>query len=330
MKVGLIGLGAMGRVHFDCWRKSTAGQLVAISDRDAKKLAGDWAGREFNLGDQAAGLVDLSDLAAYRRAEDLIADPQVELVDICMPTLLHAPLAIAALRAGKHVFCEKPMSLTSDACIAMETAARESGRHLTIGHCLRFWPQYVKAKELLDSGEFGRAIYANFFRFSLAPLWSDSDWYMKRTESGGVFDMHIHDVDVGLWWFGKPDSVRASGVQSNGLPMIIDAAWQYRDGPVVQMHASWDRHGGTFRHAFQLIMEKGSLVHDLATDPNGLQLLRGGKATSIPVANDSAYQAELDYFAGQLDAGQTPTRVTPAEGQLAVEIGLEELRQLDA
>ena len=330
MKVGLIGLGAIGRVHYDCWRKSAAGQLVAVCSRDPKKLAGDWAGKEFNLGGQAQARVDLSDLANYQRAGDLIADPNVDLVDICMPTPLHAPLAIAALRAGKHVFCEKPMSLSIDDCAAMETAARESGRHLMIGHCLRFWPQYMKAHELLVSGEFGRAVYANFVRTSPAPLWSDSDWYMNSAESGGVLDMHIHDIDVGLWWFGKPDSITVSGVAPKGLAMIMDAAWHYKDGPAVQMHASWDRNGGTFRQAFQFVMEKGTLVHDLAVDPHGLQLLREGKTTSVSVGKESGHQAELDYFAAQLNTGKAPTRVTPAESRLAVEIGLEELRQLGA
>jgi predicted dehydrogenase len=330
LKVGLIGVGAIGRVHFDCLRKSRVARLVAVSDRDPKTLAGDWAGKEFNLGDQAQARVDLSDLATYTRAEDLIADPQVEAVDICMPTPLHAPLAIAALRAGKHVFCEKPMSLSLPACSEMEEAARAAGRQLMIGHCLRFWPQYVKAHELLASGEFGRAVYANLYRFSPAPLWSDSDWYMKNEQSGGVLDMHIHDVDVALWWFGRPQSFATSGLAPNGLPMLMDATWRYEGGPTVQMHASWDRNGGTFRHAFRLVMEKGTLVHDLAVDPQALLLWRGGKATPIPVSSESGYQLELDYFASQVAAGQPPERSMPAESRLAVEIALEEVRQIGA
>ncbi len=207
MKVGLIGLGAIGRVHFDYWRKSPVGRLVAVSDRDRKKLDGKWTGLEFNIGPQAQEDVDLSVFARYPRPEDLVADPEIEVVDICMPTPLHAPLTIAALRAGKHVFCEKPMSLTAADCAAMEEAAKSSGRHLMIGHCLRFWPQYVKAGEIVQSGEYGRPIYAEFHRASPAPIWSDSDWYMKSEQSGGVFDMHIHDIDVALWWFGRPQSI---------------------------------------------------------------------------------------------------------------------------
>ena len=300
---------------------------MAVSDRHPKKLAGDWAGKEFNLGNQSKELVDLSDLAAYQKALDLIADPRVEIVDICMPTLLHAPLTIAALRAGKHVFCEKPMSLTVEECREMERAALESDRRLTIGHCLRYWPQYVKAHEILASGEYGPAIYANLVRSSPAPLWSDNDWYMKSNESGGVFDMHIHDIDVALWWFGRPQGIATSGSAPQGLPMIIDAAWRYEGGLTVNLHAGWDRHGGTFRHAFRVIMEKATLLHDMAIDPDALFLLRGSETTRVPIEACSAYEAELEDFAASIDTGHA-TRITPAESRLAVEIGLEELRQL--
>ncbi len=328
-KIGLIGLGAMGRVHFDCWRKSAHAELVAVSDRNPKMLAGDWAGKEFNIGDQAAQHVDLSNVTGHLRAEDLIADPTVEAVDICMPTPLHAPLAIAALRAGKHVFCEKPMALALDDCHAMERTARECDRQLMVGHCLRYWPHYVKAHALLTSGEFGRAQYASFHRSSAAPQWSDNDWYMKGAESGGVLDMHIHDVDVALWWFGAPQSISTTGLAPHGLPLVIDAAWRYADGLAVQLHGGWDRHGGVFRHAFRLVMEKATLVHDLALDPHTLWLLRAGKAEKVPLDETSAYQLELDDFAACLNTGRTPTRCTPEDSRRAVEVGLEELRQLE-
>ena len=327
-RIGLIGLGAMGRVHFDCWRKSAVAELAAVSARSPKMLAGDWAGKEFNIGDQAASHVDLSGIATYLRAEDLLADPNVDAVDICMPTPLHGPLALAALRAGKHVFCEKPMSLSLGVCAEMERTARECGRHLVVGHCLRYWPQYVKAHELLTSGEFGRAQYASFHRSSAAPLWSAGDWLMKGAESGGVLDMHIHDVDVALWWFGRPQAISVSGLAPGGLPMLIDAAWRYDGGPRVHLHGAWDRHGGAFRHAFRLVMEKGTLVHDIAVDANALTLLRDGKSEPVPVAEASGYQDELDDFAAGISAGRAPTRMTPADSRLAVEIGLEELRLL--
>ena len=328
MKIGLIGLGAMGRMHFECWRKSKHGKLVAVSARNPKLLAGDWRGGAFNLGDQEAALVSFDGMRTYLEAEDLINDPNVEAVDICLPTPFHAAMSIAALRAGKHVFCEKPMSLSLAECAEMERVARETGRTLMVGHCLRYWPQYVKAQELLARGEFGRALYASFHRTSAAPTWSGDAWYLRGAESGGVLDMHIHDVDVALWWFGRPQAVSATGLVTQGLPLVVDAAWRYADGLSVQLHSAWDRNGGPFRHAFRLVMEKATLVHDLAVDANALQLLRDGKTENVPCDETSAYQAELDDFAACLSAGRAPHRITLADSRLAVEIGLEEMRQL--
>lgn len=330
IKVGLIGLGGVGRIHFDCWRKCPDAKLVAISARDPKKLAGEWGGQDFNLGTQAAQHVDLSDVTRYGSYDDLIGNADVDVVDICLPTPLHAPVAIAALRAGRHVLCEKPMSLSLDECAAMERAAAESGRHLMIAHCLRYWSQYAKAKEILASGEYGRAVYASFHRTSGAPVWGGSGWFMRAEESGGVLDMHIHDIDAALWWFGPPAKIVAAGHVHEGLPLTVDARWHYDSGPLVHLHSAWDLNGGAFRHAFKLVLEKASLCHDLAIENGALQLIAGGKTTRVDVQEVNAHQAEINDFAARINRGEATTRISPAESRAAVEIGLEELRQITA
>ena len=328
IRVGLIGLGGVGRIHFDAWRKCPDARLVAISARDPRKLAGDWGGQEFNLGAQAAQHVDLSDLAKHARFEDLIADPNVDAVDICLPTPMHAPVSIAALRAGKHVLCEKPMALSLAECAAMERAARESGKHLMVAHCLRYWPHYAKAQEILASGEYGRAVYGSFHRESGAPVWSGSGWFLRAEESGGVLDMHIHDVDAALWWFGRPAKIAAAGQVRDGLPLTVDAHWHYDGGPLVHLHSAWDMNGGAFRHSFKLVLERATLVHDLAVENGALQLITGGKTTAIPLPEPNVHQAEIDDFAARIVRGETGPRISPEESRAAVEIGLEELRQL--
>ena len=327
LRAGLIGLGGVGRIHFDCWRKCPDAELVAISARDPRKLAGDWGGQEFNLGAQAAQRVDLSGVAAYADYHDLIADPNVEVVDICLPTPLHASVTIAALHAGKHVLCEKPMALSLVECTTMERAAVETGRHLMIAHCLRYWPHYAKAREVLESGEYGRAVYANFQRVSGAPVWSGDGWFMRVAESGGVLDMHIHDIDAALWWFGHPSNIVAVGHVHNGLPLTVDAHWHYDAGPLVCLHSAWDLNGGAFRHAFKLVLEKATLSHDLAVEGGALQLSTDGKTTTIPVADLNVHQAEIDDFA-RVSSGNGSPRIPPAASRLAVEIGLEENRQI--
>jgi predicted dehydrogenase len=331
VKVGLLGLGAIGRLHYDCWRKSPVARLVAVSARDPRKLAGDWGEQTFNLGDQERQQIDLSDLRKYPEAEELFADSEVQIVDICLPTPLHAPMAIAALHAGKHVFLEKPMALDVEECLAIEAAARETGMQLMVGHCLRYWPHYVKAHQLLQSGEYGRAVYAQFHRSGAAPMWSSGGWLLKSAESGGVLDMHIHDIDVALWWFGRPEGITTSGYSVDGLPMVIDSQWQYQQGLTAQLHGRWDRNGGNFRHAFILVMERGTVTYDMATDSaDALRLWHNGKEELLPIVDVSAHQGELDDFARAV-ASETPVeRLLPEESRLAVELGLEELRQLAA
>jgi predicted dehydrogenase len=331
LKVGLIGLGAIGRVHFDCWRKCPDAQLVAISARDPKKLAGEWGAQEFNLGDQTATRVDLSGVATYREAVDLIHDPNVDAVDICLPTSHHAPLSIAALRAGKHVLCEKPMARTVEECTAMIEAARQSARRLMVGHCLRYWPHYLKVKELLAGGSYGRPLHAAFHRSSALPQWSADGWLMRPAESGGVIlDMHIHDVDVGLWWFGEPDAIQARGAVQNELALTVDALWDYASGPTVHFHSAWDPNGGEFRHAFSVILERATLSYDLATEAGALRLTEKGKVTAIPLPEPGAHQAEINDFAAAIVHRRGTDRVPPAESSRAVAIALEELRQVQA
>jgi predicted dehydrogenase len=272
--------------------------------------------------------VDLSGIATYADAEELFRDPAVQIVDICTPTPQHAPLTIAALKAGKHVVLEKPMALTLDECDAVIAASRETGAQLMVGHCLRYWPHYVKAREVIASGEFGRPLYAQLVRAGGIPRWSAGGWLTSAGQSGGVLDMHIHDIDVALWWFGEPASIRATGVLTNGLPVIMDATWEYSGGPLVNFHSAWDPNGGTFRHAFRLVLENATLAYDLATAPNVLEIFRDGAREEWPMPETSAHQAELDDFAQAIGSGIAFNRFTPEESRLAVQLGLQELQQI--
>jgi hypothetical protein len=109
------------------------------------------------------------------------------------------------------------------------------------------------------------------------------------------------------------------------LPIIVDASWQYADGPLVQLHSAWDPNGGAFRHGFRLVAEKATLVYDMAAAPDMLQVLRDGKASEMPIDPPAAHQAELDDFARCVGAGEQFARFTPADSRRAVELGLQEL-----
>lgn len=325
IQVGIIGLGGMGSTHFGCYTNNPQTKIVAVCDVDEAKLNGTGA-VELNIGATAA--IDLTGIKTYTNLEDLINDPNVQLVDICLPTPLHCEATIAALRAGKHVFCEKPIALTESEAAAMELAQCESGRQLMIGHCLRYWPQYLKAHEIIESGEYGRPVYARFHRAGATPLWSWDGWLADGPRSGGaVLDMHIHDADTAMWWFGAPQQISADGHIVDDLPMTVDATWRYTDGPLVYLHGAWDNNGGGFRMAYKVVLEKGTVEWD-SSKGETVFLHSGGQTQEITVADDFAYQAEIDDFVECLQENRAMTRVTPRGSRQTLAIVLEELRQI--
>jgi len=327
IKVGVVGIGGMGNMHLGCYANNPDAEVVAICDVDEKKLQGA-SQTELNIG-TASGGVDVASLKKFTSFEEMAADPDIDLIDVCLPIYLHAPAAIAALRGGKDVVCEKPMAFTAEECAAMETAQNQSGKQLFIAHCLRYWPEYVEAQKIIASGEYGRPLYARFHRSSGTPTWSWNDWLRTPQQSGGcVLDMHVHDVDAALWFFGVPQNIAADGITRNDLPLAVDATWRYNDGLVVALHCSWDDNGGGFRFAFKIVLERATILRDSAAGV--FQLIADGETRDLEIGTDSAYQNEIDDFLATLKAGGKSERITPASSRQTVEVAREELRQIEA
>lgn len=142
IRVGIVGLGFMGWVHWLSYQQLRGVRVAAICSRNPRKLEGDWRDIRGNFGPPGEK-VPLNGAAAYAELDELLADERIDLVDICLPPSLHADAAIRALRAGKHVFCEKPMALTLADCRRMVAAAKKAKRQLLIGHVLPFCPSMI-------------------------------------------------------------------------------------------------------------------------------------------------------------------------------------------
>ena len=170
LRIGIVGLGFMGKMHFHCYKSDTNVEVTAICDADAKQLqnSSGVAGNIFGAEDD----LDLSNIALYSDLSKMLAEEKIDALSIASPTFLHASQTIEALNAGVHVFCEKPMALNSGECREMAEEAKQSGKTLQIGHCIRFWPEYVQAKEIIDSQKYGKVLAATFQRLSLTPTWS--------------------------------------------------------------------------------------------------------------------------------------------------------------
>lgn len=216
LNVAVAGLGFMGATHARGWMSIPEARLAAVVSKDERKLAGDLTNVGGNLGLEA-GVLDFSNVRKYRTFAEVLADPEIDAVDICLPTDQHSRAGLDALASGKHVLVEKPLGLKPEACHRLIEEARARGRVLMAGQVLRFLPAYSALRDILCQGSPLRSAF--FRRRASAPDWSP--WLSDPARSGGgVFDLLIHDVDYCISLWGVPHSVRASGYED--LPRGID------------------------------------------------------------------------------------------------------------
>ena len=214
VKIGIVGIGFMGMIHYLAARRVEGAQVVALCSRDKKKLAGDWTSIQGNFGPRGTQM-DLTGISLYDDYAEMLADPQIDLVDLCVPNDLHGRLAIQALKAGKPVLVEKPIALTIEEADAMVAAAKEAGKPLMVAHVLPFLPEFAFALEAVESGRYGALRAAHFTRVISKPDWSSE--IADASRSGGpAIDLHIHDTHFISLLCGVPRAVHSRGVVENG------------------------------------------------------------------------------------------------------------------
>jgi len=311
LKVGLAGIGFMGKVHFDAWSKMKGVRVAAICDIDPKKRSGDWSGIAGNIGG-AGNKTSLRGIRVYRDTTDMFADPSLDLVDLTLPTYLHVKHALLALKAGKHVVCEKPVAINSSEADKLTAAARKSGRKLFVAQCIRFWPHYAVARAMVRSRKYGRVLSACFRRFSSTPTWSWQNWIQDPKKSGlAALDLHIHDADFVLYCFGKPRTVTSSYAGlAKGRMDHIHTAYGYAGGQMVTAEGAWEYAPQyPFGMSFTIAMERATLnmTPDLALK---LHLKKGG-TKAVPVPPGDGYSLELAHFADCIRRNKKSAVVTP-------------------
>jgi predicted dehydrogenase len=318
MRVAVLGLGFMGCTHARAIRAISGAELAAVACHNERRLAGDLSDLQGNLGGSQTTL-DLEGVARYRRAEDAIADPAVEAVDICLPTDLHESMAIAALEAGKHVLVEKPMALDGAAADRMITAAIRQGRLLMVAHVLRFMPAYRMTAETVRSGRIGAVRAALFRRRCGTPAWSQ--WLADPARSGGgVFDLLIHDLDFCVYLFGTPAAVSARGYEdlAHGVDWIM-AQLYYPGIGTVGVCGGWHQPAEyPFSMDFTLVGDGGTLEYSSAGTPLTLHSATGQQA--LELAETDAYRAEIEYFLGCAARGEEPAICPPGESAVTVKL----------
>lgn len=322
VNVGVIGLGFMGMVHIKSYRNIPGAKLMAVSDAFKKPVDGVLPGVGGNITDGDSLHLD-PDTKFHQNWEDLIADPAVDLVDICVPTSDHVKLSLAALRAGKHVVCEKPMARTSAQCREIVDAAAVSAGCFMPAMCMRFWPGWDWLKAAISNETHGRVLAARFRRVSSPPGWSRGT-YFKGGESGGaLLDLHIHDTDFVQFCFGRPKSVFTTGCTrfSGALDHVV-TAYQVDGGAVVTAEGSWIMNEGfPFTMKYTVNFERATADFDISRGAEALKLYEEGKPPAVVKLDEGdGYTAELRHLVESIRNGVRPCIVTALDGLSAVEI----------
>ncbi len=246
IRVGILGGGAITqRRHAPEYTKNSNAEIAGFYDADEKRceeIARKWGGE------------------AYKSAEEMINDPQIDAISVCSPNSTHAGMSIMALEAGKHVLCEKPMALSLEETRAMLAAEEKSGKILMPGHNQRLIPTHRKARELIHNGAIGKPLfYECSFKHAGPESWSMSKegslWFFDkaRAQFGVLGDLGSHKLDLIRFLTGKEiDTVFASMTTldkryANGelidLEDNVVCQFKLEDGTPGIMHFSWTNYG---------------------------------------------------------------------------------------
>jgi predicted dehydrogenase len=323
INIAVVGLGFMGITHLKTYRKLPTANIVALCDAARLPVNGVLAASGGNIGSDDSLSFDMTRVRATHDFNELLGDATIDLIDICAPTLAHPQLAIAALKAGKHVICEKPLARTAAAARQIADAAANAKGFFMPAMCIRFWPEYVWLKQAIAQQTYGRVLAARFRRVSEPPAWGREHFFDGAKSGGAILDLHIHDADFVQYCFGRPQAVYAQGfTRFSGAIDHVVAQYQVACGAAVSAEGGWamnDGHG--FEMAFTVIFENATADFNSKHPDDGLRLFENGqKPSSIAVEPGDGYLGELSYMLECIASGQAPATVTAHDGASAVEI----------
>jgi len=310
IRVGIAGIGFMGMIHYLAAQKLRGARVTALCSREPKKLAGDWRGIRGNFGPPGTKM-DLGKVKKYQRFADLLADPEIDLVDITTPTDRHADMAIAALTAGKHVLVEKAIALDPKDADAMVKAAAKAKKLLMVAHVLPFISEFAFAAKSVREGEFGKLLGGHFKRVISKPDWSADIGDASRT-GGPAVDLHIHDTHfIGLI-AGVPKKVFSVGVlAADGAVDYLTTEYLYgHNGPALSCSSgAVAMKGRPFAHGFEIYLEKATLLYDSGGTPLTVLTADGkSKSPKFKGGDDhlAAFTTEIQAAVDGVTAGKEP------------------------
>lgn len=293
VRIGIAGIGFMGMIHYLNYQKVPGAQINALCETNQKRLTGDWTDIKGNFG-PAGQMMDLSGIATYSQLDDMLADPDIELVDVCLPPAAHADVVIKALESGKHVFCEKPMALDIASADRMVAAAQSAGRLLMIGHVLPLLPEYQFAVEAARDGKYGRLLGGHFKRVISDPQWLP-DFFDPDKVGGPMLDLHIHDAHFVRLMFGMPTALDTQGRWRGEVLEYFQTQFRFPDPSLVVSATSGviNQQGRSFLHGYEIHFEDATLVFEF-----GVLADEGRVIMPLTVIEKSGANQQVDLGSG--------------------------------
>jgi len=323
INIAVVGLGFMGATHLKAYQKIEGAHIHAICDAVRLPEDGVIGGVAGNVGTDEAVRLDMSVVQGYREYAELLQNPDVQLIDLCVPTSAHVPMSIAALQAGKHVICEKPLARTSaKAQLIVEAAAAAQGYFMP-AMCMRFWPEWAWLKQAITDQRFGKVLAARFRRVSAPPTWGKESYYNGKQSGGALLDLHIHDTDFVQFCFGLPQAVLSSGISHfTGAVDHVITQYKVACGATVMAEGSWLMSPGFgFNMSYTVNFENGTVDYDLSRGEKPL-LVAEADQPPYPVTCEGidGYVGELTHMLDAIRNQTPPSTVTATDGLTAVRI----------
>jgi predicted dehydrogenase len=319
VRVGIVGFGFMGQTHWRSYANlGDRAQVVGVADLDPRRARGDISGTWGNLGDGPQD-VDFSRVGGTTDWRALVARDDVDVIDICIPTPYHTEIAVAALAAGKHVLCEKPLARTLSQAQTIADAANKSDAFMMPAMCIRFWPQWAWLKDAISDRRFGRVRGATFLRQGAGP----PGWYRNGEMSGGaLLDLHIHDTDFVCHLFGMPKAVSSRGYRAQtGSYDHVSTQYLYDEVPLVVADGGWSFDAPfPFRMRYTVTFDANVTVDFDLARTDQLILYDGEQAMPISCAATDGWFGEIRYFIECVAERRRPTIVTADDAVRAIRV----------
>ncbi|MBP3695978.1 MAG: Gfo/Idh/MocA family oxidoreductase [Clostridia bacterium] len=309
LKVGLVGVGGISGAHIPVWEEMNNAELVALCDIRPERME--------KYGNKRC----------YTDFDEMLANEELDILDICLPTYLHADFAVKAMEKGINVITEKPISLKEEDIDRVYSTAEKNNVKFMVAHVLRFWPEYELLKEIYDSKRYGKLLSGTMIRLGGYPKWSWDGWMMDEKRSGLTpFDLHIHDLDFMVYAFGLP---KVAHQYRSKLPKqdFISICYDFGDFSI-NSEASWYAASypftAEFRFQFEdaiVASENGKMMIHLKDDEKiDLSQEADGDTGNINLPKSNAYANEIIYFADCVENNKPVDKFKPEELRCVLDI----------